>query len=102
MSTKRISEILWDAANLWLSDGSESLEFSEFHAYTCYAVIAAEDESYPDKSNACVFLKRLGCDCGSGRQFDEFSFGEQRQGARYAWLMFASMYAEELEARGEL
>lgn len=92
----KISEILWRAANEHLWDGyGDDLDAI---IYSCDAVDKAATGrvvgSY--RCGACAFLRELGCTSDAMYLFNEFKSGPKRQGARYAWLMFASMYAEEL------
>jgi len=104
----RISEVLWKAANECLSDGISDFYGSE---YSCLAVeneLMARGDcmSFTEfqRSPVAGFLRSLGCPIGSMHAFSRRAFPSSiaRQGARYAWLMFASLYAEELEAKGEL
>jgi hypothetical protein len=92
----KLSEIFWLAANEYLRDHG---------GYSCEAVeeaVAVMFEERPlhaeDKflSKIWDFLESLGLYIDSDVQFRVFTPGPERQGARYAWLMFASMYAEEL------
>ena len=93
---RRIAACLWLAANKYLWDG-----FSEFEDFAWEFSCAATDES--DRVLASLdpwdledFLESLGVDVGGETEFDEFEFGEVRQGARFLWLDFAALYAEEL------
>lgn len=88
----KISEILWKAANECLSD----LIDSRGQVYSCNAVAAVLGKGIADECQnhpAMKFLRILGCNT-RGAQWHEWTHDEQQ--ARYAWLMFASMYAEEL------
>lgn len=85
----KVSEILRRAAreNLW--DGR-----SHIHArreFSFHAVIWAV-EGWP--KDALEFLRSLGVG-RDGNQFNEFRYGERRQGARFLWLEFAALVAED-------
>ncbi len=97
----KVSEVLWKAANEELWDGEDrGWEDNPYDLeYSCYAIKAV---AYGVNTPVMDFIVELGVNSDSVRVFNEFEEGEARQGARYAWLMFASMYAEELEAKGEL
>lgn len=97
----KISEILWKAANERLTEEDDWWGDDEHSNLSCVAAALAEGLSLDDpwrtnakKSRAVQFLRDLGCKPHSSRSFNSFS-DDQRQGARYAWLMFASQYAEE-------
>jgi hypothetical protein len=104
VAVMKISEILWKAANEHLSDR----QTSPGEVFICHAVKRADCRRY-DAAND--FLMRLGM-IGNGGGFERWRGPEipgkrqidldVQQQIRYAWLMFASMYAAELEARGEL
>lgn len=102
----KISEILWKAANEQLWDGSNMRVYgNEFDAsrnankrrFSCDAF----NSHYMTEISLCEmrkvkeYLAEFGLDCESMQAFHEFDSGEERQGARYSWLMFASMIAEE-------
>lgn len=89
----KISEILWKAANESLWDGSGHHYNRE--TYSCAAVAEAEGVSVWWESKTVAFLKEFGVTPESRTEFDEFKYGGDQQGARYAWLMFAAMIAEE-------
>ena len=101
----KISEFLWEVANKYLDylPGNDNEYICDcIHTY-------AHDKDTMDKT--LLFLKAL----GMGRGFTEFRefyihykiynvyySTIKAQCARYNFLMFASMYAEELEKSGEL
>jgi hypothetical protein len=99
----KLSDILWHAANERLSTEDEPSYQGHWptRVYTCEAAAKAEialggnrNATYDD----CLchdFLVSLGVDCESIEQFDEFDPGMERQGARYLWLDFARLVAEE-------
>lgn len=91
----KISEVLWVAANEYLWNGVDIYHRKD--EFSCLAVGAADGLFWDYKNSEAVkFLKSLGCPIGALGSFKNFKYGTERQGARYAWLMFASMYAEEL------
>jgi hypothetical protein len=93
----KISEILWKAANehLWVAGDAMDERTEEF---SCHAIARALHKNWrrhrQENHPAMRFVRQLGCDpdaSGWSQAIDR-----DPQGARYAWLMFASMYAEEL------
>jgi hypothetical protein len=88
---KKISDILWDAANKHLWDGVKPLRHCEEEEFSCLAV--DEAEGYPSRYRATYFLEDLGVNGFSATEFRKFKRGEIRQGARYLWLMFAYQVA---------
>lgn len=106
MSDKvKISEVLHLAADKYLaSDHTEYIDTYKSR-FSCCTVSKALDEL---NTKAKVWLEtheailkgfeNLGLDTGSRRAFEEFEKGivtEESQGARYAWLKFCAMLAEE-------
>jgi|OpeIllAssembly_1097287.scaffolds.fasta_scaffold01773_5 hypothetical protein len=102
---KSISKLLRRAANKHLWDGKHSEVWTKDsevtdgkEPYTCDSIYRAAMANRSDWATyyaAMDFLRGLGCPTDSLRAFHEFTFGEERQGARYAWLMFAAAVAEE-------
>ena len=101
MKTERkISDIIWDAANKYLCPpGVDSGD--ELWMESCCAVAEAENghdqwgrvKVTPNVSKALAYLQEFGVDpCRLG-QFNEFESDEEIQGARYLWLMFAYQVA---------
>lgn len=92
----KISDLLWEAANnhLWNGIGPQLGVATTFSCDTVYKVcdIYGDLWSY---QRCRGFLKTLGLDPQSMTAFSEFEEGEERQGARYLWLMFAYTYAKE-------
>jgi hypothetical protein len=87
---RKLSDVLWDAANkhLWAGIGTSGNWFS------CTTVWDATS----GRSNACVataFLEQLGCDVSSSHCFNDFDDGEEQQGVRYIWLLLAMHVAED-------
>lgn len=97
---RKISDILWDAANKYLCPpGVEAGD--GFWGESCCAVAEAENGHHswgyvdvdPDVSKALAYLQEFGVDPRRTGQFDEFESDEEIQGARYLWLMFAYQVA---------
>ena len=44
---------------------------------------------------AIDFAEKCGVYCNWTRQFDEFKYGEERQGARFMWLEMLALIAED-------
>lgn len=105
----RISEILWKAANEHLWDGlafEPDWPTGGGEMFSCCAASNAETAAgapYVYGYGAREFLESLMCSAveRNGGFLDSLPQAEQQQ-VRYAWLMFASMVAAEMEARGEL
>lgn len=96
----KISDVLWNAANKKLYhpkfDDSRTTNFSCDAVYEALSAKNLSDNDYYDLAdNTMSFLEQLGLSTNSCQAFDEFKGGAQRQEARYAWLMFAAMVAEE-------
>ena len=89
----KISEILRKAADRHLSsDGKDDFQRRiDFYSYV--AVIYASGAL--DARPAEHFLQTLGVSLDSPSEFDEFPEGEIRQGARFLWLDFAALVAED-------
>lgn len=88
----KISDVLWIAANEFLSttDGMELVDGHSRSKYSCCAVESVCEKSLNSVRNPYIkFLRELGVKTGGCCEFKEFKPGEQRQGARYLWLMFA-------------
>lgn len=88
----KISEALRLAAEEQLWDGGEGGLLSEF---SCSAVNAAAAYTQQEIDDLRAFLEKLGCPPSSPLAFNEFLRGEARQGARFLWLHFAALIAEE-------
>lgn len=98
----KISDVLWIAANEFLSttDGMELVDGYLRSKYSCCAVepvceklVRSSKISWNSVRNPYIktigFLYELGVNTAGRCEFKEFEPGEQRQGARYLWLMFA-------------
>lgn len=99
----KLSDLLWKAANEHLWDGKGAPPLSYREAFSCCAVFDAANDALPDGAArygddwwpARDFLADLGCPTASLSAFSDFANGPERQGARYLWLIFAAMIAEE-------
>ena len=97
---RKISDILWDAANKHLCSPVED-RGDGLWMESCCAVAEAENGHDrvgsvcvdPDVSKALAYLQEFGVIPKEYGQFDEFSSYEEHQGARYLWLMFAYQVA---------
>jgi hypothetical protein len=97
----KISDVLWKVANENLWDGHTESRFNQVEFICCGvgSVYGGETRSLVEG-----FLSSLGMGL-TGTSFSEVSVGRkrkyftevERQQVRYAWLMFASMIAEEWE-----
>lgn len=89
----KISEVLHLAADRHLCPKGDA-----YTALSCCAV----DEACFDLGVGfdCVEdgLIAMGCPTGSLNAFHEFPAGPERQAARYSWLKFAALIAEEQES----
>jgi hypothetical protein len=102
---RKISDILWDAANEYLSEVDSVHLRSEGYGWKeRYSCSAVEGACYSLSKSSCGseknhysktidFLEELGVNTGDLFEFIEFDAGEERQGARYLWLMFAYQVA---------
>ena len=94
---RKISDILWEAANEYLSEvGSIHLRSGGYgwkNKYSCLAVYDACEEFSVSPYETMNFLEELGVNTDGFYEFNEFDAGEERQGARYLWLMFAYQVA---------
>jgi hypothetical protein len=98
--SERIADTLRRAADLYLSE--LECDYGDVdgrkYAFSCDAVLAAcGHKNCAELQEARAFMAELGCKTGSFVEFDEFSCGEERQGARYLWLMFAASVADDEE-----
>lgn len=103
---RKISDILWKAANKYLASGRLDYDHStELYRYSCDAIQATLDWKEGRTWHRIQdFLQELGLNSFDTQAFKEFErryqngpleLTERSQGARYAWLMFASQIAEE-------
>lgn len=93
MAKMKLSTRLRKAANEKLWDGYGSCIGREI--YSCIAVDEVRGPGAHDVV-AATFLADMGVHINGLNEFKEFRLGPERQSVRYAWLMFAAMYAEEL------
>jgi len=102
---RKISDILWDAANEYLSENYSTYLRSRGYGWkskysccavesACYSLSKSSWDSEESPYNKTIdFLEEFGVNTNSFCEFDEFVPGEERQGARYLWLMFAYQVA---------
>ena len=91
----KISEILHEAADVHLWNGIGNIGDNCQHS--CCAVAAGIANGYFEIKMLQIKegLTNMGVNVSSFNEFSEFPYGEQRQAARYTWLKFAAMIAEE-------
>jgi hypothetical protein len=87
----KLSEIFWKAANEKLWSGRGPNHWTE---YSCCATHLASTSLF-DEDEALTFMESCGVERLSYGEFDEFTYGPERQGARYLTLMFFALVAEE-------
>lgn len=110
------AEILHCAADNCLWDGSKrTLQDDSIKMYSCIAIDEAVDrllihhidnntlgsrvlrhQQWYRRGDAIKeWLRKMGVDPGSNMEFDSIRWGRAQQSARYLWLKFAAMIAEE-------
>jgi hypothetical protein len=87
-----IAELLHRAADRHLSSAGAGGRDKEVES--CCAVIVAAQKMDVDYRPVWHGLQEMGVNF-SFYEFEEFPRGHERQAARYAWLKFAAMIAEE-------
>lgn len=90
----RYSQILREVADNYLPDGKTSNSFN-FGSYSCIA-IAKHPKVKTMEHPIFDFLSSLGLDINRCNQFNDFAYGTKRQGARFLWLHFAALVAEDM------
>ena len=97
----KISTLLHKAADKHLAHNKASWDLGKKAKFSCHAVY---DSCYPPYTEIyeqiLKGLKEMGCPIGSCTatglwNMDEFAVTEESQGARYMWLKFAALMAEE-------
>lgn len=93
----KISETLRKAADEFMWSGWPKIAGNK-EIWSCHAIQTVEGVQIGlhSQSPATMFVKSLGCNPGSGDDFDEFPEGPERQGARFLWLHFAALVAEDM------
>lgn len=99
----KISKILHKAADkyLWDGFGSPPNEEAQNEIYSCLAIHKVLiEKQYANNFVSCEkivsdFLKKMGLRTYSNIEFAEFKNTEEAQGARYLWLKFAALVAED-------
>jgi len=105
MTEVKMSEVLHLAADKYLAEDCE-YDWVLQDKFSCIAIIMAVKELIPSQKIADSFynririgLEKMGIDTYRGSQFNEFgdylTITKASQGARYTWLKFAAMIAEE-------
>jgi hypothetical protein len=90
-----IAEVLHRAADEFLWDGESQRTWDSDYLYSCDAIFAGLNLPANIRTRIKLGLIEMGLDAEDFYHFDDFRAGPQRQGARYAWLKFAAMIAEE-------
>lgn len=99
MTEPTIAEILHYAADVCLWDGITSVHWPDADPASCCAIGSACVALIPKFSEEYFYridagLRNMGLNTDDVN-FLTFQRGPKRQGARYAWLKFAAMIAEE-------
>lgn len=99
---RTIAQIIHDAADYELAAGPE--DDNDKMKYSCNA-IRSELEREPDVTEDRIFegLEAMGCDTKATNLFKKLGYNDgsfwetdpETQGARYIWLKFAALMAEE-------
>jgi len=101
-----IAEVLHLAADEFLWVGNDCYFSTTFNTASCLAINEAIESLFPiefpiENSQSSMMretimqgLENMGLDVDN-INFGSFRYGSDRQGARYAWLKFAAMIAEE-------
>jgi hypothetical protein len=101
MKPRKISDVLWLAANKHLAHDPDLFDFNKA-TFSCDAVYAVfSDYDDPLHRRTMDFLRELGCNTKGHNEFKQFekqeggwrSATKKAQGARYLWLMFAYLVA---------
>jgi hypothetical protein len=102
MKPRKISDVLWLAANEHLAHDPDLFDFNK-STFSCDAVYAVlSDYDAPLHRRTMAFLRELGCNTKGYNEFKQFetrdgnwrSMTTRSQGARYLWLMFAYQVAK--------
>lgn len=90
----KVSTILRRAADKYLWDGHAQLWNDDWQEFSCNAVEDAATSPH-DRNKANDFLRGLGVNKWSAQEFSGFKRRSERQGARFLWLHFAALVAED-------
>ncbi len=100
MKQVTIAEILHHAADVCLS-GDQSW-YGGKRTFSCCAIDLAVLNLVPGYNAQIKMIRvikyglcELGLKTSSLTEFSEFTYGRKQQGARYAWLKFCALLAEE-------
>lgn len=98
----KISEILHMAADeyLWDGCGPPPSGYAQNKTYSCLAISELLCEKnkgsfFYHEEPVFDFLKEMGIRTFSSLEFSEFKSAKEIQGARYLWLKFAALVAED-------
>lgn len=102
----KISEVLHEAADKYLALNRKDWDdHRSKHIYSCCAIEQVIEErfgwtavcNHPLHFRILDGLENMGLDTDSSSAFDKFNIRskEEKQQARYAWLKFAALVAEE-------
>lgn len=98
MTGHQLAAILRLAADEYLWNGVDDMfEAPGPNGYSCdaYHYAAGWKFTSEERKAGYDFLSALGVDPDDTEQFTEVPHGETRQGARFLWLDFAALVAEE-------
>lgn len=90
-----IAEVLHLAADTFLWPGGVYCSTDDDNVFSCFAIERAAKHLQTRYGPIKIGLRRMGLCTDSANEFNEFPRGTKRQAARYAWLKFAAMIAEE-------
>ena len=104
--TVKISDILHRAADVYLAATYDNYFYHGRNQYSCCAISQAAHAMYHDfqlanEATDRIYkgLRALGLNVSSSTAFDKFiktrGFSPEKQQARYAWLKFVALLAEE-------
>lgn len=91
----KISDVLWEAANVHLSSDDISHPEKKTNRYSCDAIVDSAGFGTKSHDQTKAFISYLGVRIFGRFEFSEFLEGNDRQQARYNWLMFAHQIALE-------
>ncbi len=101
MKKVTIADVLHCAADKHLAGAGRCYTCGKL-TYSCSAIDLAvlklvrdQDARHKMQCNIRAGLRQLGLNTSSTTAFNTIPFGPRRQGARYAWLKFVAMLAEE-------
>ena len=96
MKKRMLADVLWDAANKYLSLAEDPMRpLQEFSCHAVYQAAVGENWGrYPSRLDTIDYhLESLGCNTRDAGRFQCEGF--ERQGIRYMWLLLAMHVAED-------